>query len=90
MERYDDLGPGIAEIKVDSSDQHQGRYGVKLWNLFGRWEASEETLAGSIHRCIDRGIIDRFGFDEEEWARFAERSAARAARRKSVSREPST
>jgi hypothetical protein len=81
MQRYDDIGPGVAEIKIDSSDQHEGRYGVKLWNLYGRWEASEETLAESIHRCLDRAIIDQFGFDDEHWRRIVERSTARSAAR---------
>lgn len=82
MQRYDDLGPGVAEINIDSNDLHDGRYGVRLSNLFGRWEASEETLADSIHRAIDRGIIDRFGFNEDEWQRLSGRAGARAIVRK--------
>lgn len=79
MRRYDNLGPGVAQIDIDSSDQHASRYGVKLWNLYGKWFASERTLAGSIHLAIDLGIIDRFGFDEQQGAEIAGRAELRAA-----------
>lgn len=64
MRRYEYYGPGMANIEAKASDQLPHRYGAILWNGFGKWSASEPTLADSIHVAIDRAVIDRFGFTE--------------------------
>lgn len=58
--RLDSVSPKKAEAKISNSDNHPNRYGVTLWNLFGRWYASEPTLAESIHRVIDLAEADAF------------------------------
>lgn len=60
FQRLDRVSPGKAEAKISNSDNHPNRYGVTLWNLFGKWYASEETLAASIHRAIDLAEAENF------------------------------
>lgn len=65
LQRLESVSPKTAGVKIDNNDQHPHRYGVKLWNTFGEWSASERTLAESIHVAIDRAEIDGFGFQEK-------------------------
>jgi hypothetical protein len=67
MQRFEQYGPGMADIRIKSSDLYPHRYGVLVSNIYGKWEASEPTLADSIHRAIDRACIDHFGFTESEF-----------------------
>lgn len=60
FERLDKVSPGKAEAKINNNDDNPNRYGVTLWNLFGRWYASEETLAASIHKALDLAEAENF------------------------------
>ena len=60
--RLDEVSPSKCQADINNSDQNQHRYGVTLWNIFGKWYASEATLAASIHVALDRAQIDNFGF----------------------------
>ena len=64
FERLDAVSPRMAQADIDNSDLHPHRYGVTLWNLFGKWHGSQPTLAASIHEALDRAEAARFGFPE--------------------------
>lgn len=64
FERLDAVSPGKAEAKITNSDTNPYRYGVTLWNLFGKWYGSEFTLAASIHAAIDRAEFDSWKLGE--------------------------
>jgi hypothetical protein len=66
IRRLDRLCPRFAESRMGTGDQWPCRYHVVLWNLFGKWDASEPTLAESVHVAIDRATIDNFGFPSGE------------------------
>lgn len=65
FERLESVSPGKVEAKLNNSDQNHHRWGVTLWNVFGKWYASEPTLAASIHRAIDRAEADSFNLETE-------------------------
>jgi len=62
------VSPRKMEVKITNSDQNPHRYGVTLWNAFGKWYASECTLALSIFIALNRARLDNFGMPTTEAA----------------------
>lgn len=64
--RLDAVSPKKAEMRITNNDNNPHRYGVTLWNLFGKWYASEPTLAASIHRALDLAEADGFNLKRSQ------------------------
>lgn len=62
--RLNMICPNKGDVTIKTSDQLPHRYGVTIWNCYGRWDASEPTLAESIHRALDRAILEAWGFED--------------------------
>ena len=65
LARLEGISPKRAEVRITNSDSNPNRYGVTLWNIFGKWYASEVTLAASIHRVIDIAEAEDFRIGRE-------------------------
>lgn len=57
----EEVSPRKVEAKINNSDSNPHRYGVTLWNAFGKWYASEFTLEASIFMALNAARLDNFG-----------------------------
>ena len=61
-----EISPSKVECKIDNSDKNANSWGVTLWNCFGKWYSSEDSLKLTIEKAIKKAKDDNFNFPSKK------------------------